>query len=314
MEMVARGRGLPPPIRIHSGASGQASLPLGLGEAMDDHRTVAPADDAVPDQEPGGAPQARYGWSGTFRAFLETERTVLLEALRRFVPDAGPSQVGAWRDSINVLHACVQALLPGAPVAVGWGLILEYELPLEARRADAVLLAGATVVVLEFKGKAAWSDADADQTHAYARDLRCYHDACHERTVVPVLAPTRSEKLQAENRGVLVRGPAALPEFLRSLPQATADRQMELERDRVAHRSEIRIIRRWYDPVALMMAVGRAKAEDSNEGEPTDFLRRPSGADWAPLQAGCPEPAAESHPAPFTARRRSFRSGRCLAG
>src|SRR4051812_40871475 len=82
---------------------------------------------------------------------------------------------------------------------------------MEARRPDAVLLLGGAVAVLEFKGKAAPSDADIDQAHAYARDLRCYHAACDGRAVHPVLVATRAAAGQRdETRGVRVRGPRAL--------------------------------------------------------------------------------------------------------
>lgn len=102
-------------------------------------------------------------------------------------------------------------------------------MPMEARRADAVLLAEDTVVVLEFKGKLGVSDPDLDQTHAYARDLRCYHDACHDRCVLPVLIPTRAVHLETEVRGVLVRGSAAVPKLLLELP-SSAGQRLTLER------------------------------------------------------------------------------------
>ena len=54
-----------------------------------------------------------------------------------------------------------------------------------------LLLLHDDVVVVELKGKTYPSDADIDQTHAYARDLGCYHRDCHDRAVHPVLVPTR---------------------------------------------------------------------------------------------------------------------------
>jgi Uncharacterized conserved protein (DUF2075) len=163
---------------------------------------------------------ARHGWSGTFATFVETDPWQVLAALQRFVPDADQSQVSAWRDSIRLLRACIPVLLAAEPGAASWCLVLEYEMPLEARRADAVLLIGAAVVVLEFKGKSSPTDADIDQTHAYARDLRCYHDACHDQPVIPVLVPTRGTRIRTAARGVFVRGSAVLPELL--LAQAHA--------------------------------------------------------------------------------------------
>lgn len=185
-----------------------------------DRQDSAPLDPALSADAGPSEAIARHGWDGTFAAFIETDPWQVLAALQRFVPDAGQSQVTAWRDSIRLLRACVPVLLAAEPGAASWCLVLEYEMPLEARRADAVLLIGAAVVVLEFKGKSSPTDADIDQTHAYARDLRCYHDACHDQPVIPVLVPTRGTRIGTEARGVFVRGSAVLPELL--LAQAHA--------------------------------------------------------------------------------------------
>ena len=88
--------------------------------------------------------------------------------------------------------------------------VLEYQLPMESRRADAVLLLREGVVVIELKGKQIPSDADIDQAHAYARDLHCYHRECHERPVHAVLVPTRMRGRQGTDRNVHICGPDAL--------------------------------------------------------------------------------------------------------
>lgn len=70
-----------------------------------------------------------------------------------------------------------------------WGVVLEYELPLEGgRRPDAIILAGNTLFVIEFKETPALSLAHADQVKAYARDLADYHSASRDLPVVAVLA------------------------------------------------------------------------------------------------------------------------------
>jgi hypothetical protein len=160
---------------------------------------------------------ARHGWAGPLREFALTEAAEVLAALKRFVADAGESQINAWRDSIRLLRTIAVELIDTASAAAEWGLVLEFQMPMEARRADAVVLLGGAVAILEFKGKVAATDADVDQTHAYARDLRSYHDACHHLPVHPVLVPTRSNRLSIETRAVFVRGPTALPQFLLSL-------------------------------------------------------------------------------------------------
>lgn len=70
-------------------------------------------------------------------------------------------------------------------------MAFEYELPLEGgRRPDVVVLAGETVVVLEFKQYGLPRAASIDQVRAYARDLQEYHEATHYRRVEAVLVLT----------------------------------------------------------------------------------------------------------------------------
>ena len=88
---------------------------------------------------------------------------------------------------------------------------------MESRRADAVLLLRDGVVVIELKGKLSPSDADIDQAHAYARDLRCYHRECHERSVHAVLVPTLMRGRGGSERNVHVCGPDALDALVGSL-------------------------------------------------------------------------------------------------
>ena len=136
--------------------------------------------------------QARYGWGATFPEFRDTPVRVIRGSLEAFVRDAGERQLRAWDDSIPPLQREVQEILAAEQGATGYTAILEYELPLESRRTDVILLAKGTVVVLELKGKAAPSQADIDQLSAYARDLRCYHRECADRPLLAVCVPMRA--------------------------------------------------------------------------------------------------------------------------
>lgn len=190
---------------------------------------------------------ARHGWSGTIETFIATKQSDVLAALYQLVPDAGRPQDTAWRNSIQLLRTCARKLIAALPSTASWSLILEYELPLEARRADVVLLANGSVMVIEFKGKSEFSDGDIDQTHAYARDLRCYHQACHARSVHAILVPTRALGLMTEMRGIAVCGPQALPERLLSLA-ATAGQTLSLTQFLVADA---------YRPLPTLVAAAR---------------------------------------------------------
>ncbi|MDQ3518995.1 MAG: hypothetical protein M3466_11405 [Gemmatimonadota bacterium] len=95
-------------------------------------------------------------------------------------------------------------------MARDYSAILEYEMPMESRCADVVLLVGVGVMVIELKGKLYPSQADLDQAAAYARDLRNYHRECNGRDVTAVLVPTRMRGYQQMVDGVHVTGPDAL--------------------------------------------------------------------------------------------------------
>lgn len=163
-------------------------------------------------------PVARRGWNSTFRAFEAEESSRILKSLRTAYSDSSESEIQSWRQSVPMLQREVGELIRVDTGAGECTAVLEYELPMESRRTDAMLLMQ-DVIVIELKGKTAPTDADIDQAHAYARDLRCYHRDCHEREVHPVLVPTRLENAPASctERNVWVCPPAALDSLVAEL-------------------------------------------------------------------------------------------------
>src|SRR5258706_577676 len=116
--------------------------------------------------------------------------------------------------------------------APGWSVIFEYELPLEGgRRPDVVVLAGDTVVALEFKTSSTIHAGDLDQTRAYAQDLADYHKESHGRRVIPILVLTGAKaNAWTEEDGTIVVGPDALARYLVQLAtEGTIDRDRWLE-------------------------------------------------------------------------------------
>lgn len=157
------------------------------------------------------------GWDAPFYRFKKDELGPVLTSLAaRFAP-AGEAQLRAWKDSIPLLQSEVRELTEHDPTGDTYTAVLEYQLPLEFRRLDAVFLMHETVVVLELKGKLFASDADLDQAQAYARDLRAYHSECADRQVHAVLVPTRATGAPQFTAGVHVCPPSKLDELLRHL-------------------------------------------------------------------------------------------------
>lgn len=160
---------------------------------------------------------ARCGWQSDFPTFADEEPRVVRISLQEFLADVSESQVFAWDDSIPKLQHEVGAVVEVDDLAAQYTAILEYELPLESRRPDVVLLVSGAVVVLELKGKTDPEQADLDQASAYARDLRCYHRHCADREVHAIVVPTRAHGYAGVRDGVHIAGPDSLHELIQKL-------------------------------------------------------------------------------------------------
>lgn len=170
---------------------------------------------------------AQRGWDSDFVRFAATPSSAIVARLRKFLNDASPEQVRAWGDSIPRLQNEVDEVRAMREEAGHYTAILEYELPLESRRTDAIFLLRECVVVIELKGKSKPSDADVDQAHAYARDLRCYHAECEDRPVHALLVPTGARGDLGTRRGVRICGPDALDAVIAELDATHLGRLLE---------------------------------------------------------------------------------------
>jgi hypothetical protein len=158
------------------------------------------------------------GWASDFPTFHGTPPRVVRLSLERFVHEAGHEQVAAWDEAIPALQKEIGEAIAADAGAKAHVVILEYKLPLESRRPDAVMLPRGCVVVIELKGKESPSQADLDQAGNYARDLMAYHRHCQDRPVHAVLIPTRSTGLSTRRQGVHVVSPEMLDGLLAKLP------------------------------------------------------------------------------------------------
>src|SRR5262245_47812144 len=142
------------------------------------------------------------GWSSNFPTFKRTVPRVIRMALQQFVRGAEKEQIEAWDASIPLLQREAGCIIGKTPDGNEFYSILEYQLPLEARRPDVVVLLWGPIVVLEFKTKEVPSRADIDQVAAYVRDLRAYHSACVGRSIYAVVVPTHgSSEIRQLNTG-----------------------------------------------------------------------------------------------------------------
>ena len=96
------------------------------------------------------------------------------------------AQRGAWKFEISHLQTAL-AGLPGAHV------FLEFAIPRMGRRADAVIVVGGLIFVLEYKvGEREFPRHAIDQVHGYALDLKNFHVTSHDKAIVPLLIATEA--------------------------------------------------------------------------------------------------------------------------
>ncbi len=161
-----------------------------------------------------------YAWAGTSRQFLETPKSLIESSLEEHLQklmnlNPAGSQIDAWSEEITILQQGFRDLAIARPDCLEWGLVLEYELPLEGgRRPDVVITAPEKILVLEFKQDPKLSRAYVDQAYSYARDLAEYHSTSHGVEVIPYLIPTKSRNLVHEKDGVQIVSPDRLAAVL----------------------------------------------------------------------------------------------------
>ena len=88
---------------------------------------------------------AKHGWASLFPQFKEARPKEILDQLVAYVEDASSQQIRAWDDSIPLLQTEAGEILDREELARKYSAILEYELPLESRRPDVVLLVSGAV-------------------------------------------------------------------------------------------------------------------------------------------------------------------------
>ncbi len=119
-------------------------------------------------------------------AFLkQSTASVLGRVAERSEFEITPSQRDAWVEEIDALRAALDGV-------EGW-VFLEFVVPRLGSRIDAVVVAGAAVVVIEFKvGQEAHRRGDYNQVWDYALDLKNFHLASHHAPIVPILVATQA--------------------------------------------------------------------------------------------------------------------------
>lgn len=169
------------------------------------------------------------GYAGTLDDFKAANPVKIVDQLAAFIENPSGEQERVWRESIPELQRIGRELTAKSG-SLGLGaIILEYRLPLEARRPDVILLLNGIVIAIELKSASKITRASLDQVRAYTRDLSNYHRACAApRPVHAVLVPGGSPA-SAKVSGVHVTSMENLAGLIATLAATPSVRPITLD-------------------------------------------------------------------------------------
>lgn len=127
-------------------------------------------------------------YQADFKSFIETDMYSILGHIHNsFHGTALTTTDEAWKGEIILLQ---QVLLPWKNEEAE--IIFEYDIPRLGKRIDVVLLLRKVIFCLEFKvGQQDAVQADVEQVMDYALDLKNFHRYSSDKTIVPILVPTK---------------------------------------------------------------------------------------------------------------------------
>lgn len=129
----------------------------------------------------------RAYYSATLDEFLKTSS----QTIRGYIGEHHSQEVvhqqtNAWEEQIKILQEQLKNIDQAH-------ICFELLIPRMGRRADVVLLIDGIIFVIEFKvGESQYRQADLRQAQGYALDLSCFHEASHNRVIIPVLISTKA--------------------------------------------------------------------------------------------------------------------------
>ena len=103
--------------------------------------------------------------------YRDSDSHILGELTRRHHHDVEAGQKQAWLKQVDLMRAALAEI--GA-----FTLYFEFAIPRMGKRADAVVVIGKAIFVIEFKdGEARFTGAGIEQVEDYALDLKNFHAA-----------------------------------------------------------------------------------------------------------------------------------------
>jgi len=128
----------------------------------------------------------RYWYGTPIAEFIESSSEAVLGVLTRNCQFALlPAQREAWLSQIDFLQSNLAGL--------SGSVFFEFNIPRMGRRIDVVLVIGPVIFAVEFKvGEKTFDRAAIDQVWDYGLDLKNFHEASHDASIVPILIATEA--------------------------------------------------------------------------------------------------------------------------
>ncbi|HTM79737.1 DNA/RNA helicase domain-containing protein [Asticcacaulis sp.] len=118
--------------------------------------------------------------------YKDTPEHIMGELALRHRHDLEENQKGAWLQQIAILRGALKE-------ASDFTLYFEFSIPRMGKRADAVVVIGDCIFVIEFKVGSDTFDRHAiEQVEDYALDLKNFHEGSHGLSIVPILVATKA--------------------------------------------------------------------------------------------------------------------------
>ncbi|BBF81499.1 DUF2075 domain-containing protein [Asticcacaulis excentricus] len=119
--------------------------------------------------------------------FSNSDDQILGELARANTFALDLEQKGAWLQQIRILRNALTAIDV-------FTLYFEFTIPRMGKRADAVVVIGDCIFIIEFKVGSEGFDRHAiEQVEDYALDLKNFHAGSHHLSIVPILVATRAK-------------------------------------------------------------------------------------------------------------------------
>ncbi|MCA1936442.1 MAG: hypothetical protein LDL37_13405, partial [Asticcacaulis sp.] len=119
--------------------------------------------------------------------FSDSDDQILGELARANTFALDLEQKGAWLQQIRILRNALTAI-------EAFTLYFEFTIPRMGKRADAVVVIGDCIFIIEFKVGSEGFDRHAiEQVEDYALDLKNFHAGSHHLSIVPILVATRAK-------------------------------------------------------------------------------------------------------------------------